>query len=373
MIVTPAEFERRHVRRADYVACTDAFIDVRLEGSMPKENFSIIGAGVTQSPGQVINLREPHGFSVGAAGMPPGIFNNLHLHFTAEVFICMSSEWTVTWGATGDEGQLVLRKGDVLCMPPWMFRAFSNSGEETGFLMTVLGGDDTGGIVWSPDVLQRARATGMYLGRDNTLVDVAAGAPQPDASTLLPPMPADEIARLPRWTVDALAARGVRCDARDYRAATLDTAAGCDWEIAPVAGFGLTQHRLHRPAVSEPQGFSIEWLRVPAGRASAPFFLDEAAVLVHEAGPLAVEFNDGPAMLRRELGPWDTLSLPGGARRRFVNHGTVAAEALLVSRGDARKTPRFGGDVAARAAKRDIALDAAGYLARRSLLPAFAA
>ncbi|MBC7938982.1 MAG: cupin domain-containing protein, partial [Chitinophagaceae bacterium] len=203
--MTLQELQRRHIRRAQYVSCDDAFIDVRLPGSHPKENYSIIGPGVTQNASQVINLREPHGFNIGAAGMAPGITNNLHLHFTAEVFIVCEGRFTVRWGARGDEGELLLDEGDVICMPPWMFRGFSNSGTRHGFLMTVLGGDDTGGIIWSPDVMRRARGTGLWLSKDNQVIEVAAGAAEPDAQQLLPLMPDGEVALLKRWSPAALA------------------------------------------------------------------------------------------------------------------------------------------------------------------------
>ena len=105
-IVTRAEAERRHLKRNDYVACVDAFIDCRLPGSMPKENYSMIGPGVTQNASQVINLQEPHGFNVGAAGMYPGVTNNLHLHFTSETFIVPTGAYNLRWGVRGDEAQL---------------------------------------------------------------------------------------------------------------------------------------------------------------------------------------------------------------------------------------------------------------------------
>jgi mannose-6-phosphate isomerase-like protein (cupin superfamily) len=366
--MTPEDLNRRHIRRAQYLPCDDAFIDVRLPGSSPKHNYSIIGPGVTQNADQPINLREAHGFNIGAAGLPPGVTNNLHLHFTAEVFIACEGRFLLRWGVRGEEGELVMEAGDVICMPTWIFRGFSNIGTEPGFLMTVLGGDDTGGILWSPDVLQRARATGLWLGRDNQMIEVPAGSTPPPEEALMPPLPDDEVALLRRWSVAEMAARGVKLAQRDFRQATLDTALpGHGWELAPVIGWGISQHREHRPAVSDPQGFSVEWIRVPPGQASAAFELDAPAVLVHGSGPLAVVFGDhGPSAA---LGAWDTLSLPAGSIRRFVNTGSTVAEALLVVHGDAPKAPRFSAELQAAALRADRALDAGGHLARASLLP----
>ena len=370
MTLTPAELERRHIRRSQYVSCDDAFIDVRLPGSTPKENYSIVGPGVTQNPDQVVNLREPHGFNIGAAGMASGITNNLHLHFTAEVFIASEGRYTLRWGVRGDEGEALLDEGDVICMPTWIFRGFSNSGQRHGFLMTVLGGDDTGGIIWSPEVMRRAQDTGLWLGRDNELIDVPPGGPPPPEDRLLPLMPQAEVEQLRRWSEAELMARCTKRGERDFRIATLDAVLpGHAWRLAPVAGWGLTQHREHKPAVTEPQGFSIEWLRVPPGQRSAPFTLEEPGVLVHADGPLAVAFNRGADTLQRELGAWDTLSLPAGAWRQFINTGNEDAEALLVLRGDGRKTPCFDASVPAQAAALDTTLDAGGRLARKSLLP----
>ena len=152
--------------------------------------------------------------------------------------------------------------------------------------MTVLGGDDTGGIIWSPDVMRRARATGLCLGKDNQMIDVLAGSPAPPEDQLLPLMPPDEVKSLRRWKPAELMARAVKPAQRDFRIATLDAVSpGHGWMLAPVIGFGLSQHRDHRPAVSDPQGFSVEWLQVPSGQRSAAFTMGEEAVLVHAQGP----------------------------------------------------------------------------------------
>ncbi len=94
-----ATARKRLVKRSDMVACKVAFIDCKMPGSQNKENYSLIGAGVTQSADQVVNITEPHGFSMGVAAMPPGTVNNLHVHYTAEVFMIYKGEWTFRWGA----------------------------------------------------------------------------------------------------------------------------------------------------------------------------------------------------------------------------------------------------------------------------------
>ena len=49
----------RIVRRSEMVPCKSAFIDTYTPGSHLKDNFSIIGPGVTENQEQVINISEP--------------------------------------------------------------------------------------------------------------------------------------------------------------------------------------------------------------------------------------------------------------------------------------------------------------------------
>jgi hypothetical protein len=128
-------------------------------------------------------------------------------------------------------------------------------------LMTVLGGDDTGGIIWNPDVLMRARETGLWLNKDNEVIDEQITGARPSAHELLPLMPDTEINALRRWSAAQMQARVIKKSALDFRPATLDTAAGFQWQIAPAVGSGLSQHRDHLPTVLDPQSFSVEWIR----------------------------------------------------------------------------------------------------------------
>jgi hypothetical protein len=99
--VTAAEIEHRTIRRAELVPDTSAFIDTILPECKGKANYALIGPGVAENPDQIVPVTEPHGFNLGVAALPHGVTNSLHLHFTAEVFSCMSGRWTFQWGIDG--------------------------------------------------------------------------------------------------------------------------------------------------------------------------------------------------------------------------------------------------------------------------------
>ena len=233
----------RLIRRGDMVACKVAFIDCKMPGSTDKENYSLIGAGVTQSADQVVNITEPHGFSLGVAAMPPGTTNNLHVHYTAEVFMVFSGTWVFRWGADGREGEIRGSAGDVVSVPTWIFRGFSNVGDDDGWIFTALGGDDTGGIIWHPSILANAAEHGLYLTRDNMLVDTAAGAPRPAPEELIEPLDTATLhscaASMPMRCSRRVVARGER--AYSQRALLDSVLPGHASALAPVIGHGMSQ------------------------------------------------------------------------------------------------------------------------------------
>ena len=63
----PTAVGERLIRREAMVGNRSAFIDAHTPGSHLKDNFAIIGRGVSENSEQFINMREPHGFNIGAA------------------------------------------------------------------------------------------------------------------------------------------------------------------------------------------------------------------------------------------------------------------------------------------------------------------
>ena len=362
--LTQSQSDARHIKRDDYVSCTVAFIDCKKPGSDLKENYSIIGPGVTSSSEQVINLPEPHGFNIGAAAMPNGITNNLHVHFTAEVFIVQKGEWTFRWGSNG-ENTYIGREGDILSVPTWIFRGFTNSGPDDGWLFTVLGGDNTGGVIFHPDIITEAAEYGLYISNENTLIDTSKGDPVPGVGDTIPPLPREEVAKLKEISPEAMLQRMVKEADRDFRPAFID---GGGAEIAPVIGYGMTQNREHATPITNPHGFSVEWLRFASGQSVSPFTLAEKMVLILRKGKIRLALNDGGTVVV-DLQEWETYSVPAGVIRAFEAIGDDTAEALVVISGDHRKFPKFS-EPALQAARSDgFALDAAGYVATASVLP----
>lgn len=362
--ISQQQADSRHIKREDYTSCTVAFIDCKKPGSHLKENYSIIGPGVTSSSKQVINLPEPHGFNIGAAAMPNGITNNLHVHFTAEVFIVQKGEWTFRWGSNG-EHTYVGREGDILSVPTWIFRGFTNTGPDDGWLFTVLGGDNTGGVIFHPNIINEAADYGLYISNKNRLIDTSNGDPVPGEGDTILPMPLEEVTKLRDFQPDAMLKRFVSEGDRDFRQAFVD---GGGAEIAPVIGYGITQNRDHDAPVTNPHTFSLEWLRMEPGQSVSPFTLEEKMVLIMRKGSMRLSLNDC-GTITVDLQPWETYSIPAGVVRALAPLGEDATEALIVISGDHRKKPIFSDNILAAARGAGTALDASGFFAPVSLLP----
>ena len=181
------EMEKRIVRYGDLKPCKTAFIDAHTPGSNQKENFTIIGGGVSESADQHVHISDTPGFNIGAAGQPPNCRNSLHSHTTAEVFFVLKGRWRFFWGRWGDAGEVTLEEGDIINIPTGIFRGFENIGTDYGMIMAVLGGDDAGGgVVWAPQVIQDAAEHGLVLGENGKLYDTKKGATLPEG---VEPMP----------------------------------------------------------------------------------------------------------------------------------------------------------------------------------------
>ncbi len=290
--MTPADLTARIVRYGDLVPCRTAFIDAHTPGSDRKENFTIIGGGVSESPDQHVHIAEPHGFNIGAAGQPPHCRNSLHSHRTAEVFFVLSGRWRFFWGRWGTAGEVVLEEGDIINIPTGIFRGFENIGTDYGMIMAILGGDDAGGgVIWAPQVIEDAQAHGLVLGENGKLYDRKKGENLPEDTAPMPVLTDEALKDYPEMTPMQVVGYGVR--------RYLDMAALA--KDAPVKVIGETGIIRDKP------GFEVD-LVTRSSASEAMHSHDRASVLMPVKGHWRVSWEGGETT----LAPGDTMSVPGG-------------------------------------------------------------
>jgi len=282
--------EARIVRYGALQPCKTAFIDAHTPGSDQKENFTIIGGGVSESPDQHVHITIPHGFNVGAAGQPPRVRNSLHDHNTAEVFFVLSGRWRFFWGRWGTAGEVTLEPGDIFNIPTGLFRGFENIGTDYGMIMAILGGDDAGGgVMWAPQVIEEAAAHGLVLAETGKLYDTKTGQHLPEGVNPMPLMSDAELAKRPEPTTAEVLPNHV---ARYW-----DMVALADRKPCKVIGeTGLLKDK---------PGFEVNFIT----RASATdrrHSHDRPSVLMPVKGHWRVDWDGGSAT----LAPGDTMSVP---------------------------------------------------------------
>ncbi len=156
-------------RWADLKPAGKAFLDSHL-AAYEKENFRVIGPGVTEDPGSRPVITGKHGFSVGFARMQPGKGAALHSHKTLEVFIPLNGPMIVTFGANGEQ-QTELQPWDTASVPVGEMRGFRNPNDFPLVILAIIQDGSSGPerVEWHPDVVQQAQAIGIRVDAQGNL------------------------------------------------------------------------------------------------------------------------------------------------------------------------------------------------------------
>lgn len=313
--MTPTEMEARIVRYGDLHPCKTAFIDAHTPGSDQKENFTIIGGGVSESPDQHVHIAIPHGFNIGAAGQPPKCRNSLHSHRTAEVFFVLKGRWRFFWGRFGTAGEVVLEEGDIINIPTGIFRGFENIGTDYGMIMAVLGGDDAGGgVIWAPQVIKDAAEHGLVLGDNGKLYDTKKGQSLRGGIKPMPVLTDAELAMLPEPTTADVVPH--------YVARYWDLMALADKD--PVCVIGENGKLRDKP------GFEVSLMNRNSAKVDMHSH-PHPSVLMPMRGHWKVSWADGSAT----LAPGDTMSIPADLMHNVVPSMTGEASLYhVVATGD---------------------------------------
>lgn len=306
----PQELKTRLVRYGDLKPCRTAFIDAHTPGSDQKENFTIIGGGVSESADQHVHIVDTPGFNIGAAGQPPNCRNSLHSHRTAEVFFVLKGRWRFFWGRWGTTGSFIAEEGDIFNIPTGIFRGFENVGTDYGMIMAILGGDDAGGgVIWAPQVIEDAAAHGLILAETGRLYDTTKGEHLPEGVRAMPVLSDEDLKTFPEVPVEAVV--------RDYVARYQDLVALAARKPAKVIG----EHALLR----DRPGFEVDFLTGGSG-AEDMHAHDRHAVLMPVRGHWRLSLGSGDAVLN----PGDTVLLLPGEQHALVPSMTGEASLYRV-------------------------------------------
>lgn len=294
--MTRQDMEARIVRYGELKPCKTAFIDAHTPGSDQKENFTIIGGGVSESADQHVHISIQHGFNIGAAGQPPKCRNSLHSHRTAEVFFVLSGRWRFFWGRWGKAGEVVLEEGDIFNIPTGIFRGFENIGTDYGMIMAVLGGDDAGGgVIWAPQVIEDARDHGLVLGANGKLYDSKKGQTLPAGVEPMPLLSDEELKTFPEPTT---------ADVIPHYVARY-------WDLVALAGRAPAKVIGEHGKLRDKPGFEVD-LITRASASEAMHSHDKPSVLMPVKGYWRVEWENGSTV----LAPGDTMSVPENLSHR---------------------------------------------------------
>jgi mannose-6-phosphate isomerase-like protein (cupin superfamily) len=327
----------RLVRYADLIPCRTAFIDTRTPGSTEKENFTIIGAGVSESPDQHVHITERHGFNIGAARQPFGAVNSQHSHETAEVFVVHSGRWQLLFGPNKEDGTLDIDPGDVVSVPTRMFRGFRKVDEGTGFLFTVLGTDDPGKVTWAPAVLEAATDFGLKLAKGGRLIDTTSGQPELKDVELESALGAEDVAALRTPPMEKLAECKLAANAMHANPAS------------PLAGPGIEEASIIAPQATGdgfgpgpiagwwPHGFNLRQITLQSGAYIPAHSRGENEVIFIQQGSLEITWEGGSLF----MGAGDTLTLPTNLARAWRNTASVPMQAFVVRGSESPGRPVF--------------------------------
>jgi quercetin dioxygenase-like cupin family protein len=313
--------KERLIRYEDLIPCKAAFIDAKTPGSNLKDNYSIIGGGVSESKHQKVNLSENHGFCVGAAGQPPRVKNSSHSHFTAEVFIVHSSVWRFYWN-NDEKSEIILHPGDVISLPTNMFRGFQNVGDEYGMIFSILGHDDAGGgVVWLPRVIEEAKEYGLILLENGKLVDTTIGEKVPEGLKPMPALTKNELNTFDQYTTAQMkqhvgfVGRYQESIYKEFPNQTPDTLRWMD-----ILGPKNSNEHQFSAIQGDPNGdgFNVYGLQSDSVGATGNYSRNEVEVIFIHRGEFEISCSHNGDIINTILYKGDIFTFPKGAKRNII-------------------------------------------------------
>ena len=288
----------RIARFNELTPSTLPFVEGRIQGHKERKNYSIVGPGVAEDSQQSIKISKPHGYNLGAVSANPKNGSGLHSHTTAEVFLIYSGNWRFYWGADG-KNEIILSQGDIISMPTNMFRGFENAGKEEGLIFVVLGNDDPGIITWVPNVLIKAKETGLALLDDNSLIDLKESEIPPNRK-LLEPITNEMLQKFDNYEINEI--ENFICRLKNQTNHEIDLKNGI--KLIQIIGSNFS-NKNYSYLIDHNTGFNLSILKAKKGLIEDLIF-DKPTILFSQKGNWKVKIEKDEFNINSK----DTFSLP---------------------------------------------------------------
>ena len=288
----------RIARFNELTPSTLPFVEGRIQGHKERKNYSIVGPGVAEDSQQSVKISKPHGYNLGAVSANPKNGSGLHSHTTAEVFLIYSGNWRFYWGADG-KNEIILSQGDIISMPTNMFRGFENAGKEEGLIFVILGNDDPGIITWVPNVLIKAKETGLALLDDNSLVDLNESEIPPNKK-LLEPITNEMLQKFDNYEINEI--ENFICRFKNQHNHEIDLKNGI--KLIQIIGNNFS-NKNYNYLIDHNTGFNLSILKAKKGLIEDLIF-DKPTILFSQNGNWKVKIEKDEFNINSK----DTFSLP---------------------------------------------------------------
>jgi hypothetical protein len=184
-------------------------------------------------------------------------------------------------------------------MPTNMFRGFENAGDEEGLIFVVLGNDDPGIITWVPNVLIKAKETGLALLDDNSLVDLKESKIPPNRK-LLEPITNEMLQKFDNYEINEI--EKFICRFKNQTNHEIDLKNGI--KLIQIIGSNFSDNKYDH-LINHNTGFNLSILKAKKGLIENLIF-DKPTILFSQKGTWKVKIEKDEFNINSK----DTFSLP---------------------------------------------------------------
>jgi quercetin dioxygenase-like cupin family protein len=322
------------VRFADSLSSCGALLQEVLSSTSTPHRFSIVGDGaLVDAPHVGLKAAHPE-FSISGLRQSFGTAARHYLEPTAEVLIVHSGHWRLLTGPSGEHESLELNRGDVISIPPQVYRGLEKLDAGWGIVLSVLGKD---AVEPTETAVFESGDAGWQIIQEGWSIDASSGE-----------------ARLrqadPRQAAEAAGAT----EAMELASGSL-----ARYHLAAGGGRKGLESALDGPGVAEvslvsprdtgdgfaagpvrggwPHGFSVRQLTMQSCCYVPLHSRQEAEVLFVHEGTLEVSWSEGAVV----LGAGDTLSVPVGLPHAFRNATSMPNCVFVVRGSEDPRRPSF--------------------------------